>query len=439
MHRRLMSPFNQYTNIYTNNKAFEWCFYTLVVLAWLPGVTNVGNTDLGLSIFVLVILSVFLIVTNYRVLQDSISRYYSRQIIILLGILLLIGVLGIFQVEDYFRSGRFFLSYGQGVVVLLCVTRVASAQTIIKAFKLSGFVFLCTVIIGLMGLIEMVPRDFVYHGTDRLYGFFKNPNQHGMILSMTLCYSVALLLYAKTTVVHILLFIGCVLALLLAGSKTNLAISIILSLLLFAYFMLSRRRYFGFLFLFPLILVIIIFLGLPLLDYLNPRALAILYDFIGGEGLARNSVYQRSFLWLHSYEVLSENPFSGQGPGQRIVVFDQDHSHSHNVLLDSARTLGVPGLILITCIILLVIILCIQTLLAIASGVQIQIAEGFPKAMIVGSAFAAVSYILSNQMSDSFGPSTSIFFWMVLGVLLRRHDLMFGRFEESRILTQELN
>ena len=165
--------------------------------------------------------------------------------------------------------------------------------------------------------------------------------------------------------------------------------------------------------------------GLPILEFFNPRAAGIVHALLQNDVGQSNTLDQRFELWRYSIDVMKSSPWFGEGTGQVINVITQTHSHSHNVFLDLGRTLGLPGLLGSVLFILTGCWLALKTLARVSRIPPHAGSYLNGRATIVGAAFAVLSYVLSNQMSDSIGPSTSVFLWLSLGLLLRRHDIIF--------------
>ena len=98
-----------------------------------------------------------------------------------------------------------------------------------------------------------------------------------------------------------------------------------------------------------------------------------------------------------------------------IADRDVDLSHSHNVVLDTMRTMGIPGLVAVSIFLIACLFLCLFQFLVALSAKRVSRVE---RMTLIGLVIGVVSYIVANMSSDSFGPSTSPVFWITLCVSL---------------------
>lgn len=271
------------------------------------------------------------------------------------------------------------------------------------------------------GLHEIIFRD-----TDRAAGFFKNPNQFGMAISTTMPAVMALLLAERR---RRPLRVACLLLMLLglvaSGSKTNLLLAwgaMLVVLCSHSVIWHSGARRIGMMVFYLAGSLLFAGLGVIALSLLNPRALVIMSEFFSGEGKI-DSLMTRSFLWAYSFDQFLTDPILGQGAGQRIDIFyrEADVSHSHNVLLDYMRSLGAPGLLGVTVMIGAVVYVCLSSILR-----ALRATSGPAPARLIclGLSLSSLNYVAANMSSDSFGPSTSPFFWVFAYLAFAARGLM---------------
>jgi O-antigen ligase len=143
----------------------------------------------------------------------------------------------------------------------------------------------------------------------------------------------------------------------------------------------------------------------------NPRAVRILTQFFSEDDEVK-SLLSRKAIWDFSFEQFYRYPFFGQGAGQMINLDfgDGPVPHSHNVIIDYMRMLGVPGLVVCLIFLMAAIIALSSTILL---AYRARHADHTSRMMTVGLALGGLAYIAANMSSDSFGPSTSPFFWVV--------------------------
>ncbi len=154
-------------------------------------------------------------------------------------------------------------------------------------------------------------------------------------------------------------------------------------------------------------------MALVILQSLNPRAYRLLMTQVsGGEA---HSMVSRERLWTISIDLGLAHPFTGVGAGQPIGDIAP---HSHNLFIEYFRTLGVPGVGLITIMVLLIVIFLVSAVVPTLMGHGESRHATVTNVMLLGSAVCVWNYLVANQMSDSFGPSTAPFFWIPLALLI---------------------
>lgn len=255
---------------------------------------------------------------------------------------------------------------------------------------------------------------------DRYPGTFKHPNQLGIVALMATSYfiSLALSTVGKARIAYMVGTAVAIFAIMLSGSKTNLLLFAVIAPIAVVLTSVLRKdsRQSALEAIRNLGLIFLVFVGgLSTLAVVNERAYSVLTQVVaGGEEDVENyhSVTDRNELWRESWEKFQEYPLTGVGAGQPL---DEGAEHSHNVFIDSLRTTGAPGLALMTFFILSSLWYSVATVRAAKRLVNVpgsrMASEDF-RGPLVGSVLAMVSYVMANQMSDSFGPSTIPFFYM---------------------------
>lgn len=350
----------------------------------------------------------------------------TRVLLTSAGFLILWSLLSTFGTEAPLRASR-YLATLVGAFALYFMIRGTITYGRLKLYlDIISVTLAFTCGLSIIGYSVDSLNELIFRGSDRAAGFFKNPNQFGMVISTVLPAMAALLIADRT---HSYIRGACLLLLLLglvaSGSKTNLLISTgsFLCLLcahsMIAYSGAKRIAMLGISIMTSGLLVAI---GVAVLASLNPRALDILSAFLSQEGEV-DSLMTRSFLWAYSLDQFLDHPLFGQGAGQQIDVFyrQADVSHSHNVLLDYARSLGAPGVLGIVVVLGAVLVVSASSL-----WTALRTDAGDPKGRLicVGLALGCLSYISANMLSDSFGPSTSPFFWILVYLSFAARRLM---------------
>ncbi|MGI9423067.1 MAG: O-antigen ligase family protein, partial [Hyphomicrobiaceae bacterium] len=170
------------------------------------------------------------------------------------------------------------------------------------------------------------------------------------------------------------------------------------------------------------IAVLVMVLGLATLEVFNPRALRILEQFLMGGGQVKTLV-ARELLWDYSLDQFLKDPVLGEGAGQKLNLWYKEIKeqipHSHNVIADYMRSLGFPGLAAISLVLLTSYCVFFSTIIL---AYQARLSDVSHRLTAVGLCIGGGSYIFANMSSDSFGPTTSPFFWIVvyMAVFMRR-------------------
>jgi O-antigen ligase len=257
---------------------------------------------------------------------------------------------------------------------------------------------------------------------DRMPGFFKHPNQLGVVVAMA---SIYFLCCALASGFRSMAFnAGALISLaglFVSGSKTNLVA--VGGLALVAVILLARLKRDPRLAILGVfrdyaVVGVLVALAIPILAIVNVRASTVLGSIFGGDEEIGEygTVLARQDLWAESWETFKASPLFGAGAGQR---FPSIVEHSHNIFFDALRTTGFPGFILILTFIVIILRYIVS---AMSAGRQLAAIPTSPmsdpqsRGPFVGSLMAMLSYLLSNQMSDSFGPSTLPFFYLFLGL-----------------------
>jgi len=433
-----------FQDVLTNNQAeqfnspsyklLEWIFYVFCIVLWMPRVTQVGETGIGISAMCLAAMCPLLFFVAKLPNRDANAARLRNFLFVCIGLLAIWGYVCVYDVPNPIRSGRLFLSLLQATLIIVIISQVLSREALINAFRLLVAGLVISVLLSLLSQFVGPIGDLVYRGSDRSSGLLKNPNQYGMVLSMSVSIAALLTGFGWRRLFSGTMLIAILCGLALSGSKTNIVIGLLLMSLSLCYSFLASRRYLTLLIITPLIGAVVLYFGIPILEYINPRAASILVEYVepgdGGDGV--KSIDQRKQLWSYSIDTIINKPFFGEGTSQHIVVYGQTHTHSHNVFLDYGRTMGVPALMLILLMVFSILFFVVSTLLTMVRDRPTDADAMFNRALVVGCGFTVVSYVLSNQMSDSFGPSTSCFFWMAVGVLIRREDIIFGGRESEQ-------
>jgi O-antigen ligase len=404
----------------TNSTAFSWrarpaalgTLLAVILFAVLP-IPALFELAEGMTIAQLVLFAGFPIwffayLQRSAGVYDPVAGLAAFAVLLLSGLLILWSVLSAFGVEHAIRAARPIIALASAFFIYVLVIGTVTSDRL--RFYLTVLIVALTVtcFVTLVFTFEPSLRSIVYEeGKDRSRGFFKNENQFGIAISTVIPMAVGMLFSGRG---NRLLWVCCIAILLvglqLSGSKANLLIMALVVptlLVLFAFVSYEGMKRVGMIALTIGVCVVLVALAVFILSILNPRALYILEDAVL-EGEATSSLVARGRLWQQSIMDLNASPLLGVGAGQPVLGL----SHSHNLLLEYARTLGAPGLVFMAAKVVVILATC---------GFTILFAMFYRKAplgdrrLCIAMMFSPVAYLAANFSSDSLGPTTSPFLY----------------------------
>lgn len=400
------------------------CALLLSATFWMPELLSVGDVNLNILPAGALLLTL-VIGTSWRgyFAAPVADRFGALSLIAALSVIAILALLSATYALEPFRVFR--VAYGQflGVLILAYALSVSDPQRVgrrLTQVLIWGATLSCALVLVAYFLPPL--GRALFKGGDRTAALFKHSNQFGIALSTCLPAIIAAAFVAdrRKLMVSLAQVLLILMGLILSGSKTNIILAagscgIMVMLILHHRGILVRS---------PHMAILVVGLAIAIgiggffaLEEFNPRSKRLITAF--AEGGSIQSTEARAHLWKLSLEDGNANPLTGVGAGQRLS--NRLYTHSHNVELDYFRTLGFPGLFAILTVIILIMSTAWRTL---ASSFRIS-PNGPPKDILaLGYAFGAINYILANQLSDSFGPSTVPLLWLCAGLLLmyRRYD-----------------
>lgn len=388
--------------------------------AWAPGLLSIGDVAVG-NLFLP--FSVLFLLTGPVEMPKlgPVTRLLVLWMTAMVAVLLILSLLSLTHVPDQYRTGRAILSYAMFVPIMMCTLAVAGSGRgqLFETALVRGGVICCAIVLLLL-IIPGLRSHVVWEG-DRVSGFFKNPNQFGIVLATLIPVAIARALAPENrSMVGWGGVLIMVLALIASGSKTNIAVvgCVAATQVLLAPWLTPNK--FKAALGFCVTLVLLLGLAVPVwhvAGMINPRLIDLIAGFVSGiEEPA--TLIGRAELWRAGMAEGLAAPWTGEGAGQPALqpLTGERFSHSHNVLIDHFRTMGLPGLIALCGIMLSVTGLAGCGLLL---SLRSHATRG-ARLSVMGSALGCLSFLLGNQMSDSFGPSTMPVFWVVLCSLVFR-------------------
>ncbi|PZX09973.1 O-antigen ligase [Palleronia aestuarii] len=311
-----------------------------------------------------------------------------------------------------FRAGRSIASLAAAFAIYLLVSGTFTASRQNRYLATVSFTLAATCLASFVVQIDPTLRNMLWW-TDRTHAFFKNPNQFGMALSTMMPVAIGYLFLRRGARLRWMLCIFLFyLGLMLSGSKMNLLLSAattgVTILAAICIMTTGKRRVVMIALGFGMYLLLVV-AGFLLLNILNPRAVEILTRFFSPD-LEVQSLQSRSVLWHFSIDQFRADPFFGQGAGQPIPLPEGGTiSHSHNIVLDYIRTMGLPGLCGFLVMAVTAVILALE---AIRMALIVRDCPVEMRVTTMTLGISTLTYLAANFSSDSMGPSTSPFFWL---------------------------
>jgi O-antigen ligase len=318
--------------------------------------------------------------------------------------------LSMFGTSDPERAFRVLLPMAYGAVTIVALRRagVAVAVRLVLALLVSGTAVLAFgLAIAATGAVQPVVM-FLY----RFKAFFENPNQLALVLAVVWPISIALVLTAasvRSRLYSLAMLLMLTAALLFSGGKTGMVLALAGGCAVWLYHA-ARSGTAGRAFLALTLTLFAIALLIPVillaLSYASPITYEKLNSIITGGVTDYQSIRSRNVLWDESIRAGVLNPLTGTGAGTKVL----GRSHSHNMILDYFRGMGVTGLI--------AAVLMLGTAIARTIGFAVKTlrqdaVSRRPDTLNLSFFVGASGYMLGNQISDSFSPSTAYIFWLV--------------------------
>jgi O-antigen ligase len=392
------------------------CLSLTIVLMWFPEPLALPGGMSVVTPFMALALCIALKGANlrpYRLLDQTSSRYAT--VALSCGAFILLwSNFSILGASDPLRSGRVIITHFSGAAILALLYATFTAE---RARNLAGLLLILAAFISALSFAAYFNTTLfamLFADRDRSNGFFKHANQYGIVLSTVAPVALSLALSSKRRLLWLAIAPAIAFGFIACGSKTNLLIFGASScfMLLFAPLLeknIGRRAI-------KFVRNLCLGVGVAAASFFalitfNPRAVRILTQFFSEDEEVR-SLLSRKAIWDFSFEQFYSHPFFGQGAGQMITLdFGEGPvPHSHNVIIDYMRMLGIPGLVVCLIFLLATIITLSSTIML---AYRARHADYNNRMMTVGLALGGLAYLAANMSSDSFGPSTSPFFWVV--------------------------
>ncbi len=153
--------------------------------------------------------------------------------------------------------------------------------------------------------------------------------------------------------------------------------------------------------------------GLGIADRIDPEIGSRLRQ-ISGSGVSNyHSIQSRKLLWQEAIDQGTRHWLVGSGAGEKVLGL----SHAHNLVLDYFKGIGLFGAAAVALLCLAIGWRCLRKVVSI-----FRLPENEADRRVCVFYISAIGYVVCSQLSDSFGPSTIGFLWLiyVVGVVSDR-------------------
>ncbi len=422
-------------------------------LIWLPLIAFIvslfvvalvaigGSFSLSMIAPVIMAASLFLVSVPRSFFLESASKLVFEFSLLLTIVAL--SILSLMNSEEAIRSFRIIYPSLLPVAVFchLVVVRYIRPDVLLLIPRLTlaaAFVFSVGTLAATMVLPPLEAKLF---GSYRFRGFFENSIQHSIALATLMPIAVAEFTQARKMARKIL-WAAVVAALFYtsfrAGSKAALGFGMASGGVLYVILSLRSRNFrkIGIMIATVLLLGTVMYnWGLDIAEAINPIIAEKLRSIVEGGVSNYQSIESRKQLWDEAIDQGKRHWLIGTGAGEKVLGV----THSHNLVIDYFKGIGAFGAIAI-------VLLC----LTILGRALIKTVSVFsPKSdindiRILACYFSASVYVVCNQLSDCFGPSTIGFLWLpyLVGRLSeksRRRNVVLDIFDTDRRQEGELS
>ncbi len=399
-----MSKLLNSNGVFTVAGLFKLLMAIAMLFAFMPSLLRLGGSRLSFSyLYIIFCFAVLFIV----VLRDGrLTNFYiqlARQNKLLFSSILALLIL---------HLARYAISPGDGLMsrtlmalLVFCTVYFYFSFLFYRdADNLHFFYRLITVgmLLNLFAIalyangIHLMPN--YYPGYDRYAALYSHPNQLAIVVSTVFVFYIGGY-FNDARPGHrfwwLAMFFVCMVVSVLAGSKTNILVSVVV-LILYLLWSVSKRN--GLIILLSVALLTLLFAyagSSELLMSLNPRLFSVVADLSPDNVMQYRTMESRNYIWLYSWEVGTAYPYIGEGWGKLIMGY---LPHSHNLFMDYFRVFGPLGLLLISLF-----------LVAIVSLFSRGRHDARRHHLVKGCKLSILAYLLANMLSDSMGPQTVFF------------------------------
>jgi len=326
------------------------------------------------------------------------------------GVIILMAFLSMLVSPEPLRAFRVILPMAYAACTLILLSRMSSGaqRRTVFALLFSGtLVFGVSILLSQFGAGRaLVMRDY------RFIAFFENPNQLGVAVMAVWPLAIAFLLNARTTILRLssaLILLILLTAIFMSGTKTALALGFVSGALTWLYHGSRSGSLDKTLFRLTIIfcaLVLAVPVTLWILSWATPDFFKRVNSILTYGLWEFPSMKTRDIVWQDSIRVGLDHPLIGGGAGTQVYHY----AHSHNMFLDYFRGMGIFALAAAVVLVTSAVSRGANFLLCTLPKGQV---DRESDTIVAGMYLGAIFYLIGNQLSDSFSPTTAYLFWIM--------------------------
>lgn len=352
-------------------------------------------------------------------LAIKVPRAYTIQAVsrlsfelVLLSLLVVLSFLSIYNLDDPIRCIRIIFPCLLPLALLgaLIPLGYVSRDRLLEVPRLMVFCCLSLTVFPFFALYAAPSLQSRLIGAYRLECFFENPIQLAIGLGVVTQVMIAEFAISKNwkwkTAWGILLVLTAY-TMFRTGSKAPLGFTFLMGSILYVGLKFRSQSWLRSLVTLSVLIGVVLmlaFYGITIAERLNPQIGMKVRSVVEGGISNYHSFQERKLLWADAIHEGKTHWLIGSGAGEKV----RGLSHAHNLVLDYFKGVGLFGATAI-------VLLCLTVLARAASkGAAILFRPSDDADKRIWACYmAALLYFMCNQMSDSFGPSTAGFFWVV--------------------------
>lgn len=257
-----------------------------------------------------------------------------------------------------------------------------------------SFIFTTLIVISfsLVYLFTHIPESL----TDRLYCPLGNPNSLAGLLVITIPFMIRIVWIVRFRFLLGILLLFSFIILYFTYSRGG--ISGVIGAILFLFFITQRKRY---------IFILTACVLIATVVFITYQSVFL------SRWTGLQTVFQRFYIWEHSWQMFLDHPILGVGLGAYPnVYFDYKgefswHQHSHNIFMQQACEVGIIGLLSF-----------IWLLIALFRESFVSKLNNYEKVVKEGLLASLIGFLIHSQVDYFFWiPVFQLYFWLIMGIL----------------------